>query len=79
MVLICWPDPVVGQRTGVVSINPSSGATKVLSSGLKLPHGLAVDKSGLVIVESGRNRILRLPPAKPCGCSRFTMRAQSTQ
>jgi sugar lactone lactonase YvrE len=45
----------------IVSIDPASGRVRVLASGLKLPHGLAVDPTGnLVIAEAGRNRILRL-------------------
>ena len=45
----------------IVKIDPSSGAKRVLASGLKLPHGLGMDPSGnLVIAESGRNRIFRL-------------------
>jgi streptogramin lyase len=45
----------------IVSIDPATGRVRVLASGLKLPHGLAVDPTGnLVIAEAGRNRISRL-------------------
>lgn len=47
----------------IVSIDPASNRTRVLTSGLKLPHGLGMDSSGrLVIAETGRNRIFRLTP-----------------
>ena len=45
----------------IVRIDLATGRTRVLISGLKLPHGLAVDPNGnLVIAEAGRNRIMRL-------------------
>lgn len=47
----------------IVRIDPVTGQTRVLTSGLKLPHGLGIDSSGrLVIAEAGRNRIFRLTP-----------------
>ncbi|MDQ6694311.1 MAG: NHL repeat-containing protein [Chloroflexota bacterium] len=70
---IYQPDDVVIGRDGtiyvnslggdIVSINPTSNQVRVLTSGLKLPHGLGIDSSGrLVIAEAGRNRIFRLTP-----------------
>lgn len=45
----------------IVRIDPVIGHTSVLLSGLKLPHGLAIDRQGnLIIAEAGRNRIMRL-------------------
>ncbi len=45
----------------IVRIDPATGRTQALISGLKLPHGLAVDLQGnLIIAEAGRNRIMRL-------------------
>ncbi len=47
----------------IVRIDPATSKTQVLTSGLKLPHGLGIDSSGrLVIAEAGRNRIFRLTP-----------------
>jgi sugar lactone lactonase YvrE len=69
------PDDVVVGPSGTIyvnslngniwAINPKTLVRRVLVSGLKLPHGLAVDKSGLVLAEAGRNRILRLPLTNP--------------
>ncbi len=47
----------------IVRIDPITSRTKILMSGLKLPHGLGIDSAGrLVIGEAGRNRIFRLTP-----------------
>lgn len=72
---IYQPDDVVVGPSGTIyanslngniwAINPTTGAKRIIMSGLKLPHGLGVDKTGLVIAEAGRNRILRLPLARP--------------
>jgi sugar lactone lactonase YvrE len=69
------PDDVVVGPSGTIyvnslngniwAINPKTLVRRVLVSGLKLPHGLAVDKSGLVLAEAGRNLILRLPLTNP--------------
>lgn len=72
---IYQPDDVVVGPSGTIyanslsgniwAVNPTSGRLALLLSGLKLPHGIGVDKSGLVLAEAGRNRILRLPLANP--------------
>ncbi|HUS15193.1 MAG TPA: hypothetical protein VM536_09275 [Chloroflexia bacterium] len=67
------PDDVVVDATGISYVNcldgriyridPQTGARRVLLSGLKLPHGLALSPDGtLVIAEATRNRIFRLVP-----------------
>ena len=44
-------------------VDPATGARTALLRGLILPHGLAVDPQGaLIVVETGRNRILRIVP-----------------
>jgi sugar lactone lactonase YvrE len=72
---IYQPDDVVVGPSGTIyvnclngniwAINPKTLVRRVLVSGLKLPHGLGVDKNGLVLAEAGRNRILRVPLANP--------------
>ena len=72
---IYQPDDVIVGPSGTIyanslngniwAINPNTLVRHIVLSGLKLPHGLAVDKSGLVIVDAGHNRILRLPLANP--------------
>jgi sugar lactone lactonase YvrE len=69
------PDDVVVGPSGTIyvnslngniwAINPITLVRRVLVSGLKLPHGLGVDKDGLVIAEAGRNRIMRLNLTNP--------------
>lgn len=45
----------------IMRIDPATGNMQVLTSGLKLPHGLGIDANGdLIVAEAGRNRILRL-------------------
>ena len=72
---IYQPDDVVVGPSGTIyanslngniwAINPKTLVRHVIVSGLKLPHGLGVDKNGLVLAEAGRNRILRVPLANP--------------
>ena len=70
---IYQPDDVVVGHDGsiytnslkgtIYRIDPVTNRLTVLTSGLKLPHGLAVAPDGtLVLAEAGRNRILRLTP-----------------
>jgi len=67
------PDDVVVDAQGQAYVNglngiiyhvdPATGTRTVLLRGLQLPHGLAVDAQGqLVIAEAGRNRISFLVP-----------------
>jgi sugar lactone lactonase YvrE len=45
----------------ITRIDPDNGQTRVIISGLKLPHGLDFDPQGnLIVAEAGRNRIIRL-------------------
>ncbi len=72
---IYQPDDVVVDASGsiyvnslggdIVRIDPTGGQVHVLTSGLKLPHGLGIDPQGnLIIAEAGRNRIIRLVKRK---------------
>jgi sugar lactone lactonase YvrE len=49
----------------IYRINPNTLGQTILTTGLKLPHGLGVDATGNVYVaEAGRNRILKLVVAQ---------------
>lgn len=71
---IYQPDDVVIGSDGSIYVNSLAGTIyriapgtlklTALISGLKLPHGLGIDKSGNVVVaEAGRNRLFKLVPS----------------
>lgn len=72
---IYQPDDVVIGQDGSIYVNNLGGNVSridpvtlkltVLTSGLKLPHGIGIDPQGNVVVaEAGRNRIFKLVPAR---------------
>ncbi len=73
IVSIFQPDDVVVDAQGIAYANslggtiyrvdPATGRRTVLLAGLQLPHGLALDPQGqLIIAEATRNRVFRLAP-----------------
>ncbi len=71
--VLAWRDPsnlakgnpankVIGQRDFTTAFQGGPGSVGLISAGMSLPSGLAVDSTGnLYVVDAGNNRILRFP------------------